>query len=101
MNNKQIVQSINWLSYIILASVASLFVYKAEVVQRWSERHTDFYTSEQSPTELIWPHIKICHFEGRIVTLADQLRISYRVTNSTPQGFRNVTNIITKKSRDC
>ena len=101
MNNKQIVQSINWLSYIILASVASFFVYKAEVVQRWSERHTDFYTSEQSPIELIWPHIKICDFEGRLVTLADQLRISYKVTNSTPQEYRIVKSFITKKSRDC
>ena len=101
MNNQQIVQSINWFSYIILASVASLFVYKAGVVQRWSERYTDFYTSEQAPTELIWPHIKICDFEGRLVTLANQLIISYQVTNPTPQEFIDVENFITKKSRSC
>ena len=78
-----------------------MFVYKAEVLQRWFQGNTDYFSSDVDPTELIWPHIQICEYEGRLIQLTNQFKVDYSVKDVGMLNNAEIKDFISKKDQAC
>ena len=101
MKPEKLFNFLDWLTYFILGIIGLVFVFEANVIEKYSGRHTDFYVSEEDPKDLTWPQVSVCDLGGRLMKFSNQLRVTYQIRDTISYKAQDVANFTLKPKGHC